>query len=147
MDSLDTNDNLQDILRCNHCETPMPNMCCDICQHNICETCVEEHLSDESRKQRVVPFKKRLCRPRCQKHSFEQCGHYCEQCDIYLCVQCVSSGEHEHHKKVDVSIHLENMKCNLQINLQELEKTIYPKYQEIASIVTEQKANLDKNSK
>lgn len=107
---MDPKFSLQDVLRCHLCENPMPKMFCDICQLNICDHCVGAHLVDESKNHKVVPFRKRIYKPRCQKHSFEQCELHCEPCDIPLCFQCVSSGEHDQHKKVDVLIHFENKK-------------------------------------
>lgn len=66
---------------------------------------------------------------------------------IPICLQCVSSGKHKQHKKVEAMIDLERKKKALEKDSQELEKTIYPKYQEIASIVTAQRADVDKSYK
>eukprot|EP00105_Crassostrea_gigas_P037112 XP_019921260.1 PREDICTED: uncharacterized protein LOC109618296 [Crassostrea gigas] len=144
---MDPEYNLQDVLRCHLCETHVYCMYCDICEINLCKPCVGEHLSDESKEHKVVPFRKRRSTPKCPAHSLKQCELYCEQCNIPICLQCVSSAEHEQHKKIDALINLERKKKTLEKDLQELENTIYPKYQEIASIVSVQRANVDKTYK
>lgn len=50
-------------------------------------------------------------------------------------------------KKIDALINLERKKKALEKDLQELENIIYPEYQEIASIVSVQRANVDKTYK
>nr|XP_034315660.1 uncharacterized protein LOC117685395 isoform X2 [Crassostrea gigas] len=137
----------QDVLRCHLCETPGPPMYCDICHIHLCKACVGEHLSDESKDHRVVPFKKRGFAPECLKHSKKLCELYCEHCNISICLECVSTGEHLGHKQVGLLKSLEAKKEELQKDLQELEKLIYPKYQEIESNFPVLKADLKENSK
>ncbi|XP_052708973.1 uncharacterized protein LOC128183840 [Crassostrea angulata] len=144
---MDPEFNLQDVLRCHLCETHVSQMYCDICQINLCKPCVGEHISDESKEHKVVPIQKRRSTPKCPTHSSKQCELYCEQCNIPICLKCVSSAKHEQHKKIDALINLERKKKALKKDLQELENTIYPKYQEIASIVSVQRANVDKTYK
>ncbi|XP_065927019.1 tripartite motif-containing protein 3-like [Magallana gigas] len=137
----------QDVLRCHLCETPGPPMYCDICHIHLCKACVGEHLSDESKEHKGVLFKKRGLNPKCSKHSTQLCDLHCEQCNIPICVECVSSGEHLGHKQVGILKILDAKREALKKDLQELENTIYPKYQEIVSNIPVQKADLNKNSK
>ncbi|XP_052715508.1 uncharacterized protein LOC128188467 [Crassostrea angulata] len=131
---------LQDVLRCRLCETPGPPLHCDICHIHLCKACVGEHISDPSIEHKVVSFENRgltTYYPKCPKHSTKQCE---------LRSQCISSSEHEQHRKFDILESIEHKKSIIQRDLQELEKTIYPKYQEIASTILMQKADLNKNT-
>eukprot|EP00105_Crassostrea_gigas_P036180 XP_019920328.1 PREDICTED: uncharacterized protein LOC109617877 [Crassostrea gigas] len=144
--TMDPEYSLQDVLRCHLCETPAPPMYCAICDKYLCKACEKDHLSDLSKKHKVLPFKKRKYLPKCQKHSSKICEHYCEQCGIPICATCSFSEEHSGHQFIDIIKVMDNKKEIIQKNLQELEKTIYLKYQEIASIITDQITALNKNS-
>ncbi|XP_078322171.1 uncharacterized protein LOC111114523 [Crassostrea virginica] len=139
----------QDIVRCDLCETPVPPMCCDICHINLCKACVGEHLSDDSKDHKVVPFHKRgstINYPKCQKHSNKICELQCKHCNIPICASCVSSGDHEHHKKVDILKILTKKKELIEKDLQELQKLIRPKFQKAASEIPAQKAGVKQHS-
>nr|XP_034305537.1 tripartite motif-containing protein 43C [Crassostrea gigas] len=144
--TMDPENNLQDVLRCHLCETPTPPMYCAICNKYLCKACEKDHISDLSKEHKVLPFKKRGYNPKCQKHPSKICEHYCEQCDILICTTCDSSEEHNGHQIIEITKTMDNKKEIIQKNLCELEKSIFSKYQEIASIITVQKSALNENS-
>ena len=133
---------LQDVIRCDICETPVPPKHCDICHIHLCEACVGEHLSDESKDHYIVPFKLRGFTPKCRTHSSEACTQLCIECNIPVCSQCVAAGEHEEHEKNDIVKMFENKKDLMQKDLEDLETFIFPKYQEAAKNIPVQRGNV-----
>ncbi|XP_062577550.1 tripartite motif-containing protein 2-like, partial [Saccostrea cucullata] len=104
-----------------------------------------EHLSDSSKKHRVVPYKDRTSTPnypKCPKHS-KNCELYCDLCDIPVCSTCISSGNHRGHHLSDVLQNIISKIKDLKKDLKELESRIYPKYEEIASGLKTKKDNLE----
>ncbi|XP_022316301.2 uncharacterized protein LOC111119989 [Crassostrea virginica] len=141
---------LQDVIRCDLCETPVPPKHCDICHIHLCEACVGKHLSDQSKDHYIVPFKLRGFTPKCTKHSTEVCTQLCTTCNIPVCPLCVASSEHEKHIYMyvikDILEWFETKRKLMQKDLQDLEKSIYPKYQEAATNIPVQRADVDKRS-
>nr|XP_034328822.1 uncharacterized protein LOC109617237 [Crassostrea gigas] len=138
----------QDVVRCTLCKTSIAPMYCEVCHTHLCKDCVETHLSDSSKVHNVVSLKQYLTTlnyPKCRKHPTRHCELHCEQCNIPICAQCIS-GEHFGHKPVDIFQNFDIKKEVVQKELEELEKSIYPKYKEIASKIPVQKADLSKNS-
>ena len=149
---MDPQDSAQDIVRCDLCETPVPPMCCDICHINLCKACVGEHLSDRSKEHKVVPFEELGCTinfPKCKRHSPKICELYCAHCNIPICASCISSGDHEHHKKVDILRKITSKKKLIKKDLEELKKLICPKFQqalnEIKQVILDQQKLLNSN--
>ncbi|XP_052681779.1 E3 ubiquitin-protein ligase TRIM71-like [Crassostrea angulata] len=138
-----------DVVRCTLCQESVAPMYCEVCHTHLCKDCVEEHFSDSSKVHEVVSLKQDLTtlnNPKCRKHPTKQCELHCEQCDIPICAECISSGKHLGHKQVDMFQRFENKTEILQKDLQELEKSIYLKYKKIASNIQAQKADLSQNS-
>nr|XP_022309168.1 tripartite motif-containing protein 3-like [Crassostrea virginica] len=134
----------QDVVRCALCRDSVAPMYCSVCHTHLCKDCVEKHFSDNSNVHTVVPleqFLSTLNYPKCPTHPTKQCELQCEQCDIPICSSCISSGKHIGHKQMDIFEYFESKKESLRRDLDELEKSILPKYQESAAIIKTQKTD------
>lgn len=148
---MDSDTSLQDVNRCKLCEAPVPPLYCEICHIHLCKACAGEHILDESKFHIVIPTKHRqIIRitdfPECQIHTTKLCELHCEQCDIPVCVQCVSSKIHKAHYFVNRFSFLEGKRKALQADLEELGNFVYPKYKEVESSFSVQRANLKRNT-
>lgn len=138
---------LQDVIQCHLCETPLPSKHCDICHEHLCDVCEEKHISDESKEHYIVPIKMQNLTLKCCKHSTNLCKQHCEHCNDPICAECISSGKHEQHE-IETFLKLYSRKERLiQRDLQELEKIIYPSYQEVALKIPVQRDVLSTHSK
>ncbi|XP_056022948.1 uncharacterized protein LOC130055184 [Ostrea edulis] len=137
----------QIILLCDLCKTAHLQSHCERCDINLCQTCVGKHLSDSSIRHKVVLYKyrKSLNYSKCPDHADELCKHYCEKCDLPVCSTCVSSSKHESHDISDILEKLSAKTESLQKDLDEVETRIYPRYEEMASDVQTEKAELETN--
>ncbi|XP_055998994.1 uncharacterized protein LOC130047639 [Ostrea edulis] len=136
----------QEVLLCDLCETIPLQSHCELCNINLCVNCAVKHLSDSSKRHKVVPFLQRKVTPnypKCPKHSEKHCELHCEECNIPVCITCVSSGKHKGHDMSDILEKLSAKTESLQKDLKELETRIYPRYEEMASHVQTEKAELE----
>ncbi|XP_062572382.1 uncharacterized protein LOC134234348 [Saccostrea cucullata] len=145
---MDPRTSAQDVMRCDLCKTAVVQMHCDTCLVNLCKACVGEHtISDESKKHEIVSFKLRKSTPLypgCKHHSKERCEMYCNQCDIPVCVYCITSDQHQGHKILSLMQVCEEKKEKIFKERNELNETIYPTYQDIASAVQNRMSQLEK---
>nr|XP_022299112.1 uncharacterized protein LOC111107941 [Crassostrea virginica] len=137
---------LQDVIRCDLCETPVPPKHCELCHIHLCEACVGKHLSDKSKDHYIVPFKLRGSIPKCPNHSSKLCTIFCKDCNVPICKICSSWGEHAEHKTEDLLKAMAEKEELIRKDLQELEESIYPKYQEAATNIPVQRADVNKHS-
>ena len=77
----------------------------------------------------------------CPNYRTKHCELHCGQCDIPICTICSTVGKHLGHKVVDIFENFESKKDVLKRDLEELEKSIFPKYQESAAIIKTQRTN------
>nr|XP_022304761.1 uncharacterized protein LOC111111875 [Crassostrea virginica] len=146
---MDPRHSAQDVVRCALCRDAVAPMYCNVCHTHLCGDCVAKHFSDKSKVHNVVPleqFLSTLNYPKCPTHLTKQCELHCEQCDIPTCTSCISSGKHIGHKQLEIFADFESKKEVLRRDLQELEKSIFPKYQESAAIIKTQKTDQHKHS-
>ncbi|XP_062585877.1 E3 ubiquitin-protein ligase TRIM36-like [Saccostrea cucullata] len=138
----------QDILLCDLCREGALQSYCELCLVNICINCVGKHLSDSSKRHNVVPYRQKPSAPnypKCPNHTQKHCELYCERCVLYVCSICLSSGNHKGHDLSDALQKLKFKLKDLQKDLKELEKRIYPTYEEIASGLNHEKEKIEKH--
>ncbi|XP_062591581.1 uncharacterized protein LOC134253081 [Saccostrea cucullata] len=145
---MDPRTSAQDVMRCDLCETAVVQMHCDTCLVNLCTACVGKHMiSDESKDHKVVKFQSRKSTPLypgCNTHSKERCKMYCKQCDIPVCISCIESNQHLGHELSNLLRILDEKKDIFKKERNELNDTIYPTYQDIASDVQNRMSQLEK---
>ncbi|XP_078312520.1 uncharacterized protein LOC144619090 [Crassostrea virginica] len=137
----------QDVVRCTLCKDAVAPMYCEVCHIYLCQECVAKHLANNSNVHKVVSLTQFLSSPKCPDHPTKQCELHCKQCDVPICSQCVISKTHKDHDVIDIMENSKMKKDVLRKDLQELEKFIFPKYQEFAAIIKTQKTAQLKNSK
>ncbi|XP_061183321.1 E3 ubiquitin-protein ligase TRIM45-like [Saccostrea echinata] len=95
----------QEHITCDLCVKPVQQFC-NSCQVGLCEDCINKHVKSlKSMKHDIVPFTKRtvqLVFPQCTPHSHQRCEVYCQQCDVPVCIKCLT-GQHQGHDKVDMA--------------------------------------------
>nr|XP_022336298.1 LOW QUALITY PROTEIN: uncharacterized protein LOC111132772 [Crassostrea virginica] len=136
----------QDVVRCTLCKDAVAPMYCEVCHIHLCHECVEKHVADKSNVHKLVLLTQYLFTPKCPDHPTKQCELHCKQCGVPICSQCVISKTHKDHDVIDIMENSKMKKEVLRKDLQELEKFIYPKYQEFAAIIKTQKTHQLKNS-
>ncbi|XP_062610707.1 tripartite motif-containing protein 2-like [Saccostrea cucullata] len=145
---MDPRTSAQDVMQCDLCETAVVQMHCDTCLVNLCTACVGKHMiSDESKDHKVVKFQLRKSTPLypgCTTHDKERCEMFCNQCDIPVCTSCVASDKHLGHKILKVLQVPDERRNKIKKNVTELNETIYPTYQDIASDVQNRMSQLEK---
>ncbi|XP_062615117.1 E3 ubiquitin-protein ligase TRIM45-like [Saccostrea cucullata] len=138
---MDPNTSSQDVIRCDLCETAIVYMYCNTCLNNLCKTCVGEHIAtDELKDHRVLKFESRNSTPfyptcKCAFHEIERCEMYCRHCDIPVCNTCLASDQHLGHRLSKILQVMGEKKEMIKMQRNQLNETIYPTYQHIATDV------------
>ncbi|XP_062604637.1 E3 ubiquitin-protein ligase TRIM45-like [Saccostrea cucullata] len=138
----------QDVMQCDLCETGVVQMHCDTCFVSLCKACVGEHaLADLSKPRKIVDFRDRKStplHPKCKSHNKEQCEMYCKKCEIPVCSSCLESNQHLGHELSKILRVLDEKKEEITKERKELNDTIHPTYQDIASDVKNRMRQLEK---
>ncbi|XP_048741974.2 tripartite motif-containing protein 3-like [Ostrea edulis] len=120
----------QELITCDlNCLKPVQQFC-NSCQVGLCEDCINKHVrSLKSMKHDIVPFTKRtvqLVFPQCTSHSHQRCEGQCQQCDVPVCMKCVT-GSHKGHDVVDMADIIARKRENIKRETEEIESSIIPK--------------------
>ncbi|XP_061182729.1 E3 ubiquitin-protein ligase Midline-1-like [Saccostrea echinata] len=120
----------QELITCDLCIKPVQQFC-NSCQVSLCEDCINKHVKSlKSMKHDIVPFTKRtvqLVFPQCTSHSHQRCEVHCRQCDIPVCIKCLTGPKHKGHEFHDMADIIATKKENIKKETEEIEANI-PKY-------------------
>nr|XP_022289059.1 uncharacterized protein LOC111101071 [Crassostrea virginica] len=144
---MDPHYDAQDVARCDLCEIAIVQSYCDFCHVNLCKPCIGEHISDDYSKHTIVPFQQRrstLIYPKCEKHPNKPCEFQCKDCTIFLCSHCLASKQHnKEHELLKLDEIFNKKKDHIQKDKEEIKKLLLPAYEDIASELENQIANID----
>lgn len=130
--------NLQDLVRCDLCETIVDSYC-DVCNVSLCRPCIDEHISDGYHKHTIVSYRERkstLIYPKCRSHQQKNCKFQCKDCnDICVCSSCMVSEQHTGHKYVDITEVYNAKKEVIENDTENLENIICPSYKDIIALI------------
>jgi tripartite motif-containing protein 2/3 len=71
--------------------------------------------------------------PKCPKHDDKNCEVYCEECDIPVCITCISSGKHNGHSLADLLDKINLKQQGARKGIEELESKICPQLEAMIS--------------
>ncbi|XP_055999106.1 E3 ubiquitin-protein ligase TRIM71-like [Ostrea edulis] len=144
---MDPHHSAQDVVRCDLCETAIVQMYCDFCHVNLCFACIGKHIADDYQKHIVVPFQNRkstLIYPKCSTHQNKVCEFLCKECDMSVCSMCtISADKHKGHTFSILYEIYNERKADITKDSEEIENIISATYEEMATDLETQIANLD----
>ncbi|XP_062574235.1 uncharacterized protein LOC134236073 isoform X1 [Saccostrea cucullata] len=122
----------QDVILCNLCDMRPTLLHCNPCQANLCEECVGKHyMTSSSSNHEIVKYRERkyhLSFPSCKAHNNEKCTVKCQNCDVDICLKCLS-GAHNGHKIIEIKDIVDDKKRLLEKDTAYLKEDILPKFE------------------
>ncbi|XP_061165671.1 uncharacterized protein LOC133174583 [Saccostrea echinata] len=104
---------------------------CNLCNVDLCLSCIPNHMADKSKKHEVVAYTYReentFILPTCSLHNKNRCEMFCQRCKEAICIQCLMDS-HKNHEYADITEILQNIKKQILADTKELETIIVPKY-------------------
>ncbi|XP_062621522.1 uncharacterized protein LOC134283100 [Saccostrea cucullata] len=117
----------QELITCDLCVKPVQQFC-NSCQVGLCEDCINKHVKSlKSMKHDIVPFTKRtvqLVFPQCTSHSHQRCEAHCQQCDVPVCIKCITSSKHKTHDIVDMADIIATKRENIKRETEEIDSVL-----------------------
>lgn len=123
----------QNIIRCALCEQA-GDYHCKPCQLNLCCECISNHLSDKTKKHEVVELVSQQKHynsadmPECSNHESYICDMFCKDCNIPICIKCLTS-YHRQHNFISLEEFLNEKKKTMLNEIQEIESKVLPEFQ------------------
>lgn len=122
----------QDIIRCALCEKS-GDYHCKPCQSNLCCECISNHLSDKTNKHEVVELVSQQKHynsadmPECSSHESYICDVFCKDCNIPICIKCLTR-DHRQHNFISLEDFLDERKTEILNEIQEIESRVLPEF-------------------
>lgn len=129
----------QDVVRCTLCTTAVAPMHCEVCQIDLCKDCVEKHLSDQSKSQvhKVVSLKQYHFSWQ-YRNSQTTPANNVNSTARNVMFQFVLSVLFRRSINTTKLLTLRKFTKIIK-NLQELQNSIYPQYQEFTALINDQR--------
>lgn len=140
----------KDNINCNICKSHTVKSYCEFCQVNLCKFCIGEHIGDVYDRHKIVPFHERkttLIYPECETHCNKTCELKCQQCNKYICTFCLASEDHKDHAFIVLEDIYKSMKQDIKKDTEDLQKVLFPKYEELRSELEKEISNLSEGYK
>ncbi|XP_062604623.1 uncharacterized protein LOC134266391 [Saccostrea cucullata] len=122
----------QDVILCHLCDRRPALLHCNPCQVNLCEECVGKHyMTSSSSNHEIVKYRERkfhLSFPNCKVHGDEKCTVKCQNCDVEVCLKCLS-GAHNGHRIIDIKDIVDEKKKLVEKDSAYLKDDIIPKFE------------------
>ncbi|XP_062574706.1 uncharacterized protein LOC134236553 [Saccostrea cucullata] len=122
----------QEVILCHLCDRRPALLHCNPCQVNLCEECVGKHyMTSSSSNHEIVKYRERkfhLLFPNCKAHSGEKCTVKCQNCNVEVCLKCLS-GSHNGHRIIDIKDIVDDKKKLMEKDAVYLKDDIIPKFE------------------
>ncbi|XP_061186767.1 uncharacterized protein LOC133194882 [Saccostrea echinata] len=120
----------QKVITCDLCDNPIQHFC-NRCQVSLCEECINKHVRNQkSLTHEIAPFKEgniQIVFSECKFHPNQRCEAQCQQCDVPVCMICVTTS-HNGHKVRDITNIFNDKKKEIQEEIHEIESSILPRF-------------------
>lgn len=140
----------QHYLECENCEENPAMFLCKTCPGHLCENCRSEHeqkkitrnheiISISSNNEDIVELLF------CTDHSKKKLECYCDRCGKPVCTECIVQS-HNGHAVKSLSIVFNEIKANIQLQKDEIEKDLIPTYKKLLATEDDKRSSLTKEA-
>lgn len=140
----------QHYLECENCEENPAMFLCKTCPGHLCENCRSEHeqkkitrnheiISISSNNEDIVELLF------CTDHTKKKLECYCDRCGKPVCTECIVQS-HNGHAVQSLSIVFNEIKANIQLQKDEIEKDLIPTYKKLLATEDDKRSSLTKEA-
>lgn len=140
----------QHYLECENCEENPAMFLCKTCPGHLCENCRSEHeqkkitrnheiISISSNNEDIVELLF------CTDHTKKKLKCYCDRCGKPVCTECIVQS-HNGHAVKSLFIVFNEIKANIQLQKDEIEKDLIPTYKKLLATEDDKRSSLTKEA-